>query len=416
MKKTRTTLAPSAILPNKGQLGWLPKNPRQWTQKAIDDTSRSIEEDPDFLEDRPVLVTPKDDGQYVAFAGNLRYVSAKSMGLASVPVVIYLPETDEDRQTIKRRAAKDNVSFGAWDWDILANEWDDQPLADWGVPAWDTNGEDWRKNGLSSEGMEHGEGYDEFIDKFKQKLTTDDCFTPQPVYDAVLSFVGKMTDLTGREVVRPFFPGGNYEDMEQYKPGCIVVDNPPFSLLAKIIRFYVSNGIQFFLFGPALTLFSATDCDLTYIVSDSDIEYENGARVRTGFITNLHCEYRIWCCPELAGMIEEAQAHEDKTKQGFIYPDNIVTAAILMKLVRRDIELRIRKKSCEAIKGSDSAKEEGRDLYGGGFIMSDKMAAERAAAERAAAERAAAERAAATRINLSDREKQIIERLNKQDA
>lgn len=144
MKKTRTTLAPSAILPNKGQLGWLPKNPRQWTQDDIDSTSRSIAEDPDFLEDRPVLVTPKDDGQYIAFAGNLRYTAAKSIALASVPVVIYVPETDEDRQTIKRRAMKDNGQYGKWDWDILGNEWDDQPLSDWGVPAWDTNKEETR--------------------------------------------------------------------------------------------------------------------------------------------------------------------------------------------------------------------------------------------------------------------------------
>ena len=221
----------------------------------------------------------------------------------------------------------------------------------------------------------------------------------------MLKFVGTITKLDGRKVVRPFFPGGNYEDLSQYPKGCVVVDNPPFSMLSKICRFYCERGIQFFLFGPELTLFSATDCDLTYINCAGHIIYENGADVRTGFITNLIPDLRIWVCPELGSMIDEAQPKEDKSKRGFVYPDNIVTAATLGKIAERDVELKIRKTSCEPIKESDSAKEQGRSLYGGGFIMSD----------RAAAERAAAERAAATRLNLSDREKAIIARLNEQD-
>ena len=50
-------------------------------------------------------------------------------------------------------------------------------------------------------------GYDAFIAKFKRKKTTDDCYTPQPVFDAVLNFVGTLTDLEGVEIVRPFWPG-----------------------------------------------------------------------------------------------------------------------------------------------------------------------------------------------------------------
>jgi DNA modification methylase len=61
--------------------------------------------------------------------------------MKTVPAVVYYPETDEDRLTVKRRAMKDNGSFGAWDYDALANEWDDLPLQDWGVPAWDTEKE-----------------------------------------------------------------------------------------------------------------------------------------------------------------------------------------------------------------------------------------------------------------------------------
>ena len=403
MKKERTTLPLASLELNTGQIEWLPRNPRQWTADDVNKTAKSIAEDEDFLEDRPILVVPNGK-KYVVFAGNLRSEGAKKQKLKDAPCVVYHPETEADQQAVIRRAAKDNGSFGQFDWDILANEWG-YPLQDWGIKVWD-NPADLH---LSTKGREGDEEYDEFMDKFKQKLTTDDCYTPPAVYEAVLSFVGKLTDLKGKKVERPFVPGGDYENYN-YTPRSIVVDNPPFSLLSKIIRFYCGRNIPFFIFAPTLTLFSATDCDVTYIISDSDIEYENGAKVRTGFITNLISDLRIWCCPELREAIEEAQPDEDKTRQGFVYPDNIVTSAILGKITKRGIELRIRKAACEAIKQSDSAEEQGRALYGGGFIMSD-----RAAAERAAAERAAAERAAATRLNLSEREKAIIEKLNEQD-
>ena len=143
MRKERDTLKVSQLETNNGQLGWLPKNPRQWTQTDIDRTKASIQEDTDFLEDRPLLVCPGLSGKYVVFGGNLRLTAARSLKLKEVPVVVYCldeggPEQDEIRETIKRRAMKDNGSFGSWDYDALANEWDDLPLQDWGVPAWET--------------------------------------------------------------------------------------------------------------------------------------------------------------------------------------------------------------------------------------------------------------------------------------
>ena len=434
MKKERLKLDLSLIELNEGQLSWLPKNPRTWTQTDIDKTAASIKQDPDFLEDRPLLVVSREDSpNLVVFAGNLRSVGARAARLSRVPCVLYSPEEDEDYETIRRRAMKDNGSFGQFDWDeVFSSPWGQMDLDSMGIGKAFAHSDEASGMHLSTEGGEGDEGYDEFVDKFKPKLTTDDCYTPPAVYDAVLEFVGTLTPMAGRKVVRPFFPGGDYEDMKQYPANCIVVDNPPFSLLTKIIRFYCEKQIQFFIFGPALTLFSAaTDCDITYIIPDSVIMYENGARVHTGFITNIESDIRIWCCPELGRMIDEAQPHEDKTKQGFVYPDNIVTAAILGKISKRGIELKIRKVSCEPLKESDSALEQGRHaLYGGGYILSDRAAAEHAAAERAAAERAAAERAAAeraaaehaaaeradaTRLNLSPREKAIIERLNEKE-
>lgn len=73
--------------------------------------------------------------------------------------------------------------------------------------------------------------YQEFTEKFKPKLTTDDCITLDAVYDAVLGWVCKEYGVTPEQVVRPFWPGMDYQKAE-YPEGCVVVDNPPFSILA----------------------------------------------------------------------------------------------------------------------------------------------------------------------------------------
>lgn len=135
MRKERKELRIADIELNKGQLDWLPKNPRQWTKDDLERTAKSIEEDPDFLEDRPLLVVAFGK-KYVVFGGNLRREGCRKLGKATAPCVEYFPVTAEDYETVVRRSLKDNGSFGSWDFDELANSWDDLPLADWGVKAW----------------------------------------------------------------------------------------------------------------------------------------------------------------------------------------------------------------------------------------------------------------------------------------
>lgn len=137
MKKQRIKAKVADLVLNEGQLEWLPKNPRQWTQKDIDLTKASLQNDPDFTEERPVLVV-ECDGKLLVFAGNLRTTAARALKWEYISAVLYTPENDEDKDTIKRRSILDNGAFGSWDYDMLANEWDDLPLSDWGVPAWNT--------------------------------------------------------------------------------------------------------------------------------------------------------------------------------------------------------------------------------------------------------------------------------------
>lgn len=88
------------------------------------------------------------------------------------------------------------------------------------------------------------------------------------------------------KVVRPFWPGGDYERMA-YPEGCVVVDNPPFSIISKICKWYQVHGVRFFLFAPYLTNFSTHFDGLTHVVCDADVVYENGAKVNTAFLTNM---------------------------------------------------------------------------------------------------------------------------------
>lgn len=143
MRKTKVTAVPvDRLRINEGQLDWLPRNPRSWTQTDIDRMVRSMDEDPDFIEERPVLAVPGPDETLVVFCHNLYTKGAQVSGRKTVACVTYYPESEEDRETIRRRALKDNGSFGSWDTEILANEWEFEiwDLEAMGIPDWVTGG------------------------------------------------------------------------------------------------------------------------------------------------------------------------------------------------------------------------------------------------------------------------------------
>lgn len=231
--------------------------------------------------------------------------------------------------------------------------------------------------------METTQGYDEWIEKFKPKKTTDDCFTPPKVYEAVKRWAIKEYSLEGRAIERPFFPGGDYENYK-YTKDCVVIDNPPFSILSKIIQFYEVENIDFFLFAPTLTVFSAAQESANAIITGRSITYENGAKVNTSFVTNLGLD-RVRIAGSLNAAIDEAQKEENKKElERYEYPANIISAARLQKIASQDIELKIKKEECIFIRTMDEQRRAGKSIYGAGYIISDHAAAEKAAAEKAA--------------------------------
>lgn len=120
---------------NEGQIEGLPTNPRQWTKAEISNLKKSIKETPELLEARGLIVYPFNN-KYIILGGNMRYTALKELGVDQAPCVI-LPE-NLPLPKLKEIVIKDNGSFGEWDFDLLGNEWDDLPLTDWGVPAWET--------------------------------------------------------------------------------------------------------------------------------------------------------------------------------------------------------------------------------------------------------------------------------------
>ena len=125
----------SELTPNTGQIPGLPSNPRQWTKGDVDKIAKSLKETPELFEARPIIAVMYQ-GQYVILGGNLRYEGARKNKDAEAPVILFPENTPVEK--MKEIVIKDNGSFGAWDYDALANEWDDLALGDWGVPAWET--------------------------------------------------------------------------------------------------------------------------------------------------------------------------------------------------------------------------------------------------------------------------------------
>lgn len=123
----------SALEPNTGQIPGLPMNPRQWTATDVDRIANSLQETPELFEARPLLVYPLDK-KFIILGGNLRHEGAKRNKMKDAPCIVFPADTPIEK--LKEIVIKDNGSFGAWDYDTLANEWGDLPLTDWGVPAW----------------------------------------------------------------------------------------------------------------------------------------------------------------------------------------------------------------------------------------------------------------------------------------
>ena len=247
--------------------------------------------------------------------------------------------------------------------------------------------------------------YELFVEKFKRKKTSDDCYTPELVYSAIRDYVAEEYRLDAGKFVRPFFPDTDYRDFD-YPESCVVVDNPPFSILSEILKYYLYNRTKFFLFAPGKTCMHYARMNVCVILTGKSITFENGADINISFITNLESA-GVRSSSELFRQIktanDENQKQYKKQRPKYIYPPEVMTFTNFEFLSKYGIDFKVDADEMQYISDLDSQKPYKKAIYGGGILLS----------ERAAAERAAAERAAAKKWTLSERERLIVKSLEK---
>ena len=115
------------------------KNPRIIKDDKFKKLVESIRDFPEMLEKRPLVCFTDVDGKYVVLGGNMRLKAAQEVGLKEMPIILADDWTQEQRDEF---LIKDNVGFGEWNWDDLANEWDSELLDNWGldIPNFNTEG------------------------------------------------------------------------------------------------------------------------------------------------------------------------------------------------------------------------------------------------------------------------------------
>jgi len=113
-----------------------PNNPRIIKDDKFKKLVQSIKDFPEMLNIRPIVVNQ----DMIILGGNMRYKACKEAGLKEIPVIV----TDLTEAQQKEFLIKDNTSGGEWDWEVLANEWDNEQLEAWGLDlvGFDANAED----------------------------------------------------------------------------------------------------------------------------------------------------------------------------------------------------------------------------------------------------------------------------------
>ena len=175
----------------------------------------------------------------------------------------------------------------------------------------------------------------------------------------------------GRTVVRPFWPGGDFENFD-YPADCVVIDNPPFSIISKVVKFYAEHNIDYFLFAPHLTCIGIRAAH-SHICVGAQVTYDNGAKVSTSFVASKGPLIRS--APDLYRILDEANAANIKAKKApplpvYTYPDNVLTSSAVALFSKYGIEYR--EDIGVFVPAMDAQREVGKGIFGGGYIVPEE--------------------------------------------
>lgn len=256
--------------------------------------------------------------------------------------------------------------------------------------------------------------YESYVAKFRDlPKTTDDTYTPPDVYEAVLQYLREEGKLTAdHTILRPFYPGGDYERAE-YPENGIVIDNPPFSIFSKICKFYTARHIPFFLFGPGMTIASVSTY-ATAVIINTGLVFENGAIVRLNFASSLFPDVALMTAPRLNDLIRACPSQNQK-KELPIYetPDELLSVSDLQTICQGGIDFAVRRSECVRVRSLDLHPKQG-GLFGDHFFIAKAKAQAKAQAKAKAKAQAKAKRT--IHLPLSEREQRIVARLGADTA
>lgn len=354
------------------------KNAKKHDKKQVEQIANSIKE---FGFTQPVII----DKNNCVVAGHGRILGAKKAGLKEVPTVCLEDLTEE--QIKAYRLIDNKLNESEWDYIMLDKELNvlEQDI-DMGLFGFELDDEQDKE-------------YKDFVDKFKPKKTTDECYTPDKVYDVVKEWaVNEYEEIDkNTEIVRPFCPNGDYQKFE-YKENTVVIDNPPFSIFSEIVKFYKEHNIKYFLFYDTRNIFGALKRGNNIVIGNVVI-YHNGAKVNTSFCTNMG-DSKITVDGDFIKKIKEAN---DVLKEEHIkldYPGCVMNFSRLQKLGRKGGYFKIKNGDCFKLVN----KVGGKAVYDNVALISARCQAALQKAEQKNIEQKEA-------VVLTRQEKEIINKL-----
>jgi len=180
-----------------------------------------------------------------------------------------------------------------------------------------------------------------------------------------------------------------------------VIDNPPFSIFLKIVKFYSESKIPFFLFGPGMTIANCCKWCTAVIVADN-ITFSNSAKINCNFATNLMGDTLVTTAVRLNELLRLCPSQNQKANlPSYIYPDEVLSVSDFQILARGGEDFSLSRRDAVVVKSLDLFPK--KKVFGDHFLSRIGIGDRKEAARNT------------IRIELSERERRIVENLGKWD-